>query len=64
MSDPAVPLLLLTILAWVALEFWKIARHTPTISQEVWDFERFYPEIRFLAGLVIGLLCGHLFWNG
>jgi hypothetical protein len=61
--DPVVILLLITIVAWVGMEVALILSRNGSISQRIVQFANYYPPIRFLVGLVIGLLCGHLFWQ-
>ena len=34
---------------------------TPTLTSEVIRLSKLYPAVPFLTGLVIGLVCGHLF---
>lgn len=55
--------LLVAVLIIVAYEVWTAVNHRPrdTISETVWRWLRDYPRVSFLAGLAIGLLCGHLF---
>ena len=56
-------LLGLTIVAWVALEFWYVLRGKPSISARVWAVYAQWPPLGMLTGLVVGLLLGHWFWR-
>ena len=52
------------IVAFVILagyEVWQVQHHRPTISEQVWAFNKRWPPFGFLVGLGIGLLLGHLF---
>ena len=50
-------LFLVTGLAWLGYELFQAVRGKPTISEQVWSFDRKWPPILFL----VGVLAGHLF---
>lgn len=43
--------------AGLCYEVWQAAHGKPTISEQVWSFEKLWPPVLFLAGV----LAGHLF---
>lgn len=44
-------------------EWWDVATHHPTITDEVRGAYRYYPPLGFLVGLGTGLLLAHFFWQ-
>lgn len=44
-----------------AYEVWQAGHGQPTISEQVWAFNKAWPPFRFLVGLGLGVLLGHLF---
>lgn len=56
-------LFIITVLAWFALEFWRVLRGDQSISQQIWDLYKKWPPLGMLSGLVVGLLMGHFFFG-
>jgi hypothetical protein len=56
-------LFIITVLAWFALEFWRVLRGKPSISEQVWDLYARWPALGMLSGLVVGILLGHFFFR-
>lgn len=47
---------------FIALELFAHFTHKiPTLSQLIWRWERIYPIIPFLLGLIVGILIVHFF---
>ena len=53
---------IITIVAWFALELWRILRGDASISQQVQDLQKQWPTLGMLAGLACGLLLAHFFF--
>lgn len=53
---------IVTVLAWFALEFWRVLHHEASISQQVQGLFRVWPTVGMLFGLIGGLLLGHWFF--
>jgi hypothetical protein len=60
---PTLILFLITVAAWVALEFWFVFRGQPSISGRIWAANRAWPPLSMFTALVIGLLLGHFFFG-
>lgn len=56
-------LFIITVVAWFGLEFWRVGRGDKSISEQIWDLYRRWPTLGMLAGLVVGLLMGHFFFE-
>ncbi|MHB8398593.1 MAG: hypothetical protein ACYDCI_06620 [Candidatus Limnocylindrales bacterium] len=52
-----------TIVAWAAVEAFRISRHEATISDDIKAEYKVWPTIGMLYGLVMGLLGGHWFFQ-
>ncbi len=61
--DPALILFVVCVVAWLALEAFLLATGQATVSRRGRDLFYTYPPIGMLAGLVVGLLLGHFFWQ-
>ncbi len=59
---PVLPALLVgAFVVFAAYEGWQVLHGAPTISEQVWAFNKRWPPFGFLVGLGVGLLLGHLF---
>lgn len=56
-------LFLVTVVAWFALEFWRILRGDTSISQQIWELQKRWPTLGMLSGLVTGILLAHFFFG-
>lgn len=56
-------LLIVTIAAWFALEFFYVLNGQPSISEQVWILYAQWPALGMFSGLVVGLLLGHFFFG-
>ncbi len=56
-------LFLASAAAWIALELYYILSGQATISTQVRTLFRSYPPLGMLAGLAVGLLLAHFFWQ-
>ncbi len=62
MGDLTLPVLAGTAFVMFFLyEVRQAVKHQPTISEQVWAFNKAWPPFRFLVGLGLGVLLGHLF---
>lgn len=55
-----IPLAILTII-WLVYDIYAAINKKQTITQWIMYMSQEYPAIPFLTGLMLGLLCGHLF---
>ena len=56
-------LVIATVVAWFAVEFYLLFAHKPTISTRIMELYRRWPTLGLLVGLIFGLLFGHWFWT-
>ena len=56
-------LFIATVVAWFALEFFFVFRGQPTISERIRNLYAQWPSLGMLAGLAVGLLMGHFFFQ-
>ena len=56
-------LFFITVIAWFALEFWRVLRGDISISQQVWNLYKAWPPLGMLSGLVTGILLSHFFFG-
>lgn len=56
-------LFLVTVVAWFALEFWRLLHHQDSISTQIEKLNAVWPTLGMLTGLVAGLLLGHWFFR-
>lgn len=56
-------LFLVTLIAWFALEFWRVLHHEASISDQIRMLDKSWHALAMLAGLVVGLLMGHWFFQ-
>ncbi len=61
--DPAFVLFVVSVVAWLALEAFFLFTGQATISGRIRDLFSTYPPLGMLAGLIVGLLLGHFFWQ-
>ncbi len=53
--------LLVAFVVLAGYEVFQAAHHKPTISEQVWAFQKAWPPLGFLVGIGLGILLGHLF---
>jgi hypothetical protein len=53
---------IVTVLAWFALEFWRVLRGESSISQQIQGLYKVWPTVGMLFGLITGLLLAHWFF--
>ena len=56
-------LFVVTVVAWFALEFWRVLRGKQSISGQVWQLGQRWPAFMWLSGLVVGTLGAHFFFG-
>lgn len=51
-----------TLVAWFTWEIFAVMTGRQTLSNAMWKFSNTSPSMRFLIGLMIGLVLGHWYW--
>ena len=54
--------IIITVTSWFVWEIFAVINNRETLSHAIWRFSNTTSSMRFLMGLIIGLLLGHWFW--